>query len=187
MIAAHAIRSVQSVYDALFAGRAAHVDGNQFDLARTNEEGVGAALPQIINPDLYALELRDYVVGAADAVVEQLFGSSVSAEIYHAILKTAKGVGATPLHQDEAYWDPDLQYHSVSIWLPPQGSNAGKWLHVLQPGSHEWEVLEHQGIGGNRRVGGLELVDKSVVDDPVACPLPPGGFTIHCNRTAPCP
>ena len=120
MIAALAIRRMQSVYDALFAGRAAYVDGLQFDLARTNEEGVEAASPQVINPDLYALELRDCLLGTGDVVVKQLLGSSVRAEIYHANLKTAKGVGATPLHQDEAHWDPELQYHSVSIWRPPQ-------------------------------------------------------------------
>ena len=45
-------------------------------------------------------------------------------------------------------------------------------------------MLEHQSIGGDSRVHGLELVNKSVVDDPVACPLPAGGFNIHRNRTA---
>ncbi len=45
-------------------------------------------------------------------------------------------------------------------------------------------MLEHQSIGGDSRVRGLELVNKSVVDDPVACPLPAGGFTIHRDRTA---
>ena len=120
MIVAHAIRSTQIVYDRLFAGSATHADGKQFDLAGTNEEGVEAALPQIMNPDRYAPELRDYVLVAADAVVTQLHGPAVSAEIYHVILKPAKGGAATPWHQDEAYWDPTLQYHSVSIWLPLQ-------------------------------------------------------------------
>ena len=69
MIAAHAIRSTQIVYDRLFAGRATHADGKQFDLAGTSEEGVEVALPQIINSDRYAPELRDYVLVAADAVV----------------------------------------------------------------------------------------------------------------------
>jgi ectoine hydroxylase-related dioxygenase (phytanoyl-CoA dioxygenase family) len=28
------------------------------------------------------------------------------------------------------------------------------------------------------------MLDLSVIRDPVACPLPPGGITIHRNRTA---
>jgi hypothetical protein len=45
-------------------------------------------------------------------------------------------------------------------------------------------VLEHRSIGNDPRVHGLELVDDSVISNPVACPLPPGGITIHRNRTA---
>ena len=38
MIEAHAIRHMQSVYDCLFAGRAAHADGNQFALSSSRAE-----------------------------------------------------------------------------------------------------------------------------------------------------
>lgn len=59
--------------------------------------------------------------------------------------------------------------------------NGCMWFN---DGSHEWEVLEHRSIGNDPRIHGLELVDDSVILNPVVCPLPPGGITIHRNRTA---
>ena len=54
------------------------------------------------------------------------------------------------------------------------------------PGSHKLEILPHHSIGHDVRVHGLELDEtlvESVTRGAVACPLPPGGATIHLNRT----
>jgi hypothetical protein len=178
------IYRMRALYDRMFAERAGRADGNQFDLAGTDEDDRPAVLSQILHPHRYFPELRGPYVDTLHDVAQQLLGPEVKTEIFHAILKPA-GIGApTPWHQDEAYWKPDRQYRSISIWIPLQDVTQENGCLWFNDGSHEWDVLEHRSIGGDPRVHGLELVDPSVIHDAVACPLPAGGFTIHRNRTA---
>ena len=173
------------VYDRIFRERAGRESGDQFDLAGSDEEGKEAALPQILNPAKYAPELKDgkYLL-VVDEIVKQLFGPEAQAGIAHAIFKPAGSGAATPWHQDEAYWDPALQYYNASIWMPLQEATIENGCLWFKAGSHEWPILEHRPIGGNAKVHGLEMVDLNVLNDPIACPLPAGGITIHRNRTA---
>jgi ectoine hydroxylase-related dioxygenase (phytanoyl-CoA dioxygenase family) len=176
---------MREVYDGMFARRAGRERGDQFDLAGSDEEGKAAALPQILSPAKYAPELSEgKYLATATEIVRQLFGPEATAHVAHAIFKPA-GMGApTPWHQDEAYWDPSFQYKSASIWMPLQEASIENGCLWFLPGSHEWPIVEHQPIGGNVKVHGLEMVDLGLVQDPVACPLPAGGITIHRNRTA---
>ena len=70
------------------------------------------------------------------------------------------------------------------MWMPLQPATVGNGCMWFASGSHEWDVLPHQSIGGDRRVHGLELIDSNLITDKVPCPLPAGGLTIHRNRTA---
>jgi hypothetical protein len=176
---------LRDVYDKMFAVRAGRETGDQFDLAGSDEEGVEAALPQILSPAKYAPELSEgKYLRVIEDVCQQLFGPEAAATIAHAIFKPA-GVGAaTPWHQDEAYWDPSFQYQSASIWMPLQVATLENGCLWFKPGSHEWPVVEHRPIGGNVKIHGLEMVNIEAVKDSVACELPAGGITIHRNRTA---
>jgi hypothetical protein len=176
---------MREVYDRIFLERAGREAGDQFDLAGTDEDEAVAALPQILNPANYAPELAEgKYLEVIRKVARQLFGPEAEVGIHHAIFKPAGTGAATPWHQDEAYWDPALQYQSASIWMPLQEASIENGCLWFQPGSHEWEVVEHQSIGGDPRVHGLEMKDLDLVRDPVPCPLPAGGITIHRNRTA---
>jgi len=174
---------MRASYDRIFAERAGREEGNQFDLGGADEEGMEARLPQILNPAKYAPELRDGVyLKHAEAICKQLLGPEATGGPGHAIFKPA-GVGAeTPWHQDEAYWDPSKEYTSVSVWMPLQEATIENGCLWFVPGSHRREIVEHRSIGGDPRVHGLEApgVDTSGA---VACPLKPGGVTIHANRT----
>ena len=176
---------MRDVYDRIFRERAGRESGDQFDLAGSDEEGKEASLPQILNPAKYAPELKDgKYLQVVDSVMKQLFGPEAQAGMAHAIFKPAGNGAATPWHQDEAYWDPALQYYNASIWMPLQEATIENGCLWFKPGSHEWPILEHRPIGGNAKIHGLEMVDLTVLTDPVACPLPAGGITIHRNRTA---
>ena len=176
---------MRDAYDRIFSARAGREEGNQFDLGGADQEGEEANLPQILNPAKYAPELKEgKYLGVATQIVRQLLGPDASAGIAHAIFKPAGHGAPTPWHQDEAYWDPHWQYKNVSIWMPLQEATLDNGCLWFLPGSHEWEVLEHRPIGGDVRIHGLEMTNTSVLVDPVACPLPAGGITIHRNRTA---
>ena len=115
------VAMIRAVYDQLFVDRVGREDGNQFDLGGADEEGVEATLPQILAPEKYAPELQDTLYKAnARAIARQLLGPEAAGEFGHAIRKPP-GIGApTPIHQDEAYWDPGLLHNGISIWMPLQ-------------------------------------------------------------------
>ncbi len=178
---------LRSVYDRIFAQRAGRDEGMQFDLGGSDEEGKEAALPQILSPHKYAPELNEgEFVKNALSIGRALIGDTASGGIGHAIFKPA-GIGAaTPWHQDEAYWDPTLQYNSVSLWMPLQEATVENGCLWFVPGSHKWDIKTHRPIGGDVRVHGLELHEPDqdeLTRLAVPCPLEPGGVTVHYNRT----
>ncbi len=174
---------MSKVYDRLFSERAGRNTGDQFDLAGTDEEGKEAVLPQILGPVKYAPELADsqlWVNGAH--IVKQLLGAEASFGDGHMIFKPALIGAETPWHQDEAYWDPALNYNNVSIWVPLQEAKIENGCMWFVPGSHRLEVHPHQSVGGNVKIHALEVIGADV-SQAVACPLPPGGATVHSSRT----
>ena len=171
------------VYDRLFAEGAGREEGNQFDLAGADQEGVRASLPQILSPSKYAPELKESQYWAnALAIGRQLLGPEAQIDFDHAILKPAGHGAPTPWHQDEAYWDPGLVYESLSVWMPLQEASRENGCMQFVPGSHRLEVVPHHPIGHDPRVHGLE-VDEADTSTAVACPLPAGGATMHHCRT----
>lgn len=176
---------MRNIYDRLFAEKAGRNEGNQFDLGGSDEEGKEAALPQILSPAKYAPELQNgqFRVNAL-FIAQQLLGDDAKPTGDHAIFKPAGMGPPTPWHQDEAYWNPDLEYGSLSIWIPLQEATVENGCLWFVPGSQNGEILPHHSIGHDVRVHGLELdEDATDTSTAVACPLPAGGATIHRNRT----
>jgi len=172
-------------YDRLFEDKVGWEDGAQFDLGGTDEDGKTAALPQLLGPSRYESRLKETLFRAnVIAISKQLLGEAAKFRGGHMILKPA-GYGApTPWHQDEAYWNPMTEYCTTNFWMPLQDATVESGCLWFLPGSHRFEVLDHQSIGGDVRVHGLELVDGQVdTSVAVACPIPAGGATIHANRT----
>ncbi len=175
---------LREIYDRLFSQRAGRESGDQFDLAGADEEGKAASLPQILSPSRYAPELlQSQYYSNARHIAAQLLGAGASFQGEHAIFKPARTGAPTPWHQDEAYWNPGLQYNALSVWMPLQEATLENGCLQFVPGSHRWEIVEHRSIGGDVRVHGLETVEPVDSSQAVPCPLPPGGATFHLNRT----
>lgn len=178
------IEMMRQSYDRIFNQQAGREQGDQFDLAGTDEDGKPAALPQILNPSKYAPELWDTFARAnALEVVRALMGPEMQAQSDHAIFKPAKQGAPTPWHQDEAYWNPDMEYRSMSVWIPLQDVDAENGCMQFIAGSHQTEIAAHQSIGNDPRVHGLELAEDVDISAPTICPLPAGGATFHPSRT----
>jgi ectoine hydroxylase-related dioxygenase (phytanoyl-CoA dioxygenase family) len=175
---------LREAYDRLFENKAGREVGDQFDLAGTDEEGREARLPQILNPSKYAPELVDTLYRAnARAIAEQLLGPGVVERGEHAIFKPAHHGSVTPWHQDEAYLAPDKEYTMVSFWMPLQEATIENGCMYFVPGSHRLEVQPHHCINNDPRIHGLEMDEEIDLSKAVACPLPPGGATLHLSRT----
>jgi ectoine hydroxylase-related dioxygenase (phytanoyl-CoA dioxygenase family) len=180
------ISMMRQSYDRIFQTRAGREEGNQFDLAGSDEEDKEAALPQILGPEKYAPELWDTLARAnALQICRQLLGEDMQAQGSHAIFKPAHHGAVTPWHQDEAYWNPDMEYRSISVWVPLQDVDVENGCMQFIPGSHKWEVIAHQPINNDPRIHGLELSPdvRHLALNPVVCPLMAGGATFHPGRT----
>jgi len=180
LTSAEEVVALHAVYDRLFEPGAGVADRDQLELA--GDQGGTPLLPQVLNPDHYAPELRE--TGAyrnAHAVARLLLGPEVRATGMHAIRKPGRNGAETPWHQDEAYWDPAREHRAISIWMPLQAATTDNGCMHFHPGSHQLPVLPHRLI--NPDAHGLVLADTGVVSGSVACPLPPGGATVHAART----
>jgi ectoine hydroxylase-related dioxygenase (phytanoyl-CoA dioxygenase family) len=175
------VQVLRGVYDRLFARTDGFADGDQLELGKLDEAG-RATLSQILEPQKYAPELVDTQARAnALAIARQLLGTGTKRAGDHAIMKPAGHGAATPWHQDEAYWSPAYDHSAVSFWMPLQEATLENGCMRFVPGSHALDVVPHRLADPTAHA--LEV--DSPVDDrsAVACPLPPGGCTIHHCRT----
>lgn len=180
LTSAEEVASLHDVYDRLFEPGSEVAGRDQLELAGRRD---GASLlPQVLNPDAYAPELRETeAYRNAALVARSLLGPEVVPTGMHAIRKPAHHGAETPWHQDEAYWDPARRHRAISIWMPLQEATEDNGCMEFQPGSHLLPVLPHRLIDPDSQ--GLVLTDTGAVSGAVACPLPPGGATVHAERT----
>jgi ectoine hydroxylase-related dioxygenase (phytanoyl-CoA dioxygenase family) len=182
---AEEVKSLQGIYDQLFATKAGRDQGDHLDLVTTDEDEQTPVLPQILNPSKYAPALAQTQLRInAEAIARQLLGPNAHFSGEHAILKPPHTAAATPWHQDEAYADPHWDYNYINIWIPLQEATLENGCMQFVPGSQHAEVLPHHPIGNDPRVIGLEVDNPGIVAAAaVACPLAAGGATIHHGRT----
>ena len=176
------VSRIRTLYDRMFQNRAGREQGQQFDLAGTDEEGKEASLPQILQPAKHEPELLDTeLLKNVDRIGKQLLGEEAKAGFAHAIFKPAKIGSETPWHQDASYWNPEFISRNLSVWVPLQEATIENGCMHFVPASHKLDVIKHQSIGGDPRVHGNEVHPDEMwrVKDAVACPLPPGGCTMH--------
>lgn len=182
---AEEVEQLQEIYDRLFAMKVGREVGDHLDLTSVDNGTQPETLPQILNPSKYAPELVNTQFRKnALAIAKQLLGPEAEFRGDHAIRKPPRSGAATPWHQDEAYWDPDWEYNEISIWIPLQPATLENGCMHFVPGTHKQEVLPHHSIGNDPRIVGLEVDNAEALSaGAVACPLPPGGATIHHSRT----
>ena len=99
----------------------------------------------------------------------------------HMIVKPPRRSRVAPWHQDEAYWQPELDYHAVGAWLPLHEVTVERGAMQFIPGSHKGPLLEHHHMGDP--AGNLLEADGVEPSRAQPCPLPAGGATFHHHRT----
>lgn len=179
------IATVRRIYDRLFNEDRAQAGRDTYDLTGARDRGQKEAIPQILQPAKYAPGLLEtQMVANLKAMMRQLHGADAKMVGDHAINKPPHNAAATPWHQDEAYWNPAVEYSSLSVWIPLQPATKQNGCMYFVPGSHRTEIVPHRPIGDDPRTPGLEVVPGAFdFSAAVACELPPGGATFHHGRT----
>jgi ectoine hydroxylase-related dioxygenase (phytanoyl-CoA dioxygenase family) len=192
IITTEEVAELRAIFDRLFAPPS---DGEKplfYDLTGSDPDAeIGSgAVPQLLHPSHHAPELKSTGAwtAALDMAMQLLDVGEYSRDDLivrdHAIVKPPGSTGATPWHQDEAYWEDDLQYNELSVWIALQDTTEQMGCMQFIAGSHKGEVAPHHSWENNPNIIALE-VDEGHVNSSqaVACPLPAGGATIHHART----
>lgn len=85
-------------------------------------------------------------------------------------------------HQDHAYWQPELDYLALGVWLPLHDVSVEMGAMQFIPRSHKRGLLRH-------RHADDPIHNLLTVDEPfdralaAACPLRMGGATFHHSET----
>jgi ectoine hydroxylase-related dioxygenase (phytanoyl-CoA dioxygenase family) len=188
-LAIHEISTAQEVdwlcgvFDRLFAQRVGWRKGDFFDFAGPDALESAPVLPQLLEPSRYERLLKKTIFRSnALATARQLLGPSAELVFEHAMLKPARIGAETPWHQDEAFYPIYSNHQTITIWMPLQPVDRSNGCMEFIAGSHKRTVLPHRRLNNDPRIHGLEVYGADV-SQPVPCPLPAGGATVHHCRT----
>ena len=158
-------------------------EGRNLDLI-AREGGDGTTLPTVLQPSLYATELRKLSYRkTALAVARQLIGPQADFAGDHTIFKPVHRGGPTPWHQDEAFREPGFEFDEISIWIAMTDSTVDNGAMAYIPGSHLLGVLSHRLNGGSKEANTIECCAGFDPQTATVRPIPAGAMIIHHCRT----
>jgi Phytanoyl-CoA dioxygenase (PhyH) len=179
------IELIRSLLDPLFE-RFATLGDRAVDLAGPLEPGAPLRSPEINEALILEPRLRNTLAYArCREIARQLLGVPVGYQFDHAIFKPPHNQTPTPWHQDEAYSKEPIPLRSAHFWIPLQAATEKNGCMWFIPGSNQGGVLPHRLVnkrlnGANRPTGGGTLAADNVdTSNAIACPLAPGGATVH--------
>jgi ectoine hydroxylase-related dioxygenase (phytanoyl-CoA dioxygenase family) len=176
---------LRALFDELFSTREGAVPGGYFDLSRPYEAEGEDHLPQILVPEQRHPELRKTNLYRNARTISAALLRVAPEQVHpwgHMINKPPRHGAEIPWHQDEAYWDPAMDYRAVGTWLPLDDVDTTNGCMCFLPGSHTGDVLPHRHIDDDPNVHGL-VTDHADPSGMVAVPLRAGGATFHHPRT----
>src|SRR5258705_2979988 len=139
---------------------------------------------QTMFPEFRYRELLDTTyLRNAKTYAAALLGVPETSSWGHMIRKPVTGSRIAPWHQDEAYWEPELEYHALASWLPLHDVTVAMGAMQFIPGSHTRGVVDHVFYGDTPPEDNLLEAVGVDVSKAVACPLPKGGCTFHDKNT----
>ncbi|MEN3272799.1 MAG: hypothetical protein V7636_1560 [Actinomycetota bacterium] len=139
---------------------------------------------QTMFPEMrYPVLLETTYLRNARAYARALLGVDDVTSWGHMIRKPVGGSRIAPWHQDEAYWEPEVDYpKALGTWLPLHDVTVEMGAMQFIPGSHRHGVFDHVFWDADPAHNLLEAVGAET-STAVACPLTKGGCTIHDKRT----
>ncbi len=112
------------------------------------------------------------------AMVHDLIGPNLGVYFSQVFMKPARGGGAKPAHQDNAYFGPNDTEGLVTVWVALDDADEGNGCLFYADGSHREPVQEHTAPEGEPF--NLQLPEAILANYPMtAAPVPKGGVSFH--------
>lgn len=176
--------------------RAAYDDIIEFRVESTTDRRLGGITRQVLVPSMAHPVFDDNgALAAGREVMRDLFGCAHANRTYDMLIdKPAGHPHETPWHQDAAYFgqpvsEPGftLPLTSIQFWVALDPVDADNGCMQFVAGHHRGGTVAHHVASGHPDDDGrlLGVDDPADVDaaNAVACPLAPGGATIHTSLT----
>ncbi len=154
------------------------------DRSGTLADGEGRKLEQAFHPELEFPELlttnhwrnaKRYAAALLDVDASRLSS-------WGHMIRKPPGGRAAMWHQDHAYWQPELDYHALGVWLPMHDVSVEMGAMQFIPSSHKRGLLTHR--HDDEPQHNVLVVDAPFDESKaVACPLKKGGATFHHAET----
>ena len=175
---------LRAIFEHIFAPEQAQGPGAPVDRSGTLAPGAESRLSQAFFPEMQFPALLETIhrrnakryAAALLGVPEDKLSS------WGHMIRKPPGGRAALWHQDHAYWQPELDYHALGVWLPLHDVSIEMGAMQFIPGSHKRGLLPHRhdDAPAMNVLTVVEGVDDSCA---VACPLKAGGATFHHAET----
>ena len=175
---------LRAIFEHIFAPEHAHAAGAPIDRSGALAPGEQSRLSQAFFPELQFPALLETIhrrnalryAAALLGVPERDLSS------WGHMIQKPPGGRAALWHQDHAYWQPELDYHALGVWLPLHDVSAEMGAMQFIPGSHKRGLLPHRHDDAPA-MNVLTVVEEVDASRAVACPLKAGGATFHHSAT----
>jgi ectoine hydroxylase-related dioxygenase (phytanoyl-CoA dioxygenase family) len=175
---------LRAIFEHIFSPERAGVAGAPVDRSGTLAPGQESRLSQAFFPEMQFPALLETThrrnakryAAALLGVPEERLSS------WGHMIRKPPGGRAALWHQDHAYWQPELDYHALGVWLPLHDVSTEMGAMQFIPGSHKRGLLPHRHDDAPA-MNVLTVVDAVDESRAVACPLKAGGATFHHSET----
>lgn len=186
------VAELREIFDRLFSPPA---DGGKplyYDLVGKDPDAEfdSSSIPQLLHPCHHVPELTESQAWqrSLDVAMALLdtgdYGREDLVVRDHAIVKPPGSTGATCWHQDEAYWNDDMEWRELSVWIALQDTTREMGCMEFVPGSHKGGIVGHHSMNNDPRIVAIEMDLENLDESKVRpCPLQAGGATVHDCRT----
>jgi ectoine hydroxylase-related dioxygenase (phytanoyl-CoA dioxygenase family) len=175
---------MRQIYEFIFSPEQAGEKGAPIDRSGTKKAGEAKLLSKIYFPEMRFPELlKTSFHRNAKRYAAALLGVGFDElSSWGHMIRKAPGGRATLWHQDEAYWEPELDFCALGVWLPMDAVTTEMGAMQFIPGSHKRGILPHK-HDDDPALNILTVDDAFDINKAVSCPLPAGGATFHHSRT----
>ncbi len=180
LIDKNVVDQIKEIYDLFLSGQV-ETSGYRSDLSGKEEKSGDEKIIQIMCPSrLYPNLAKTELYKICHLTAITLLGNDMALDFDMLIDKAPHTDTETPIHQDEAYWPPELtDKRAISFWVALDDAKVENGCMWYVPKSNKGTLLPHQQMPN----GGALVTEHADKKDGLPVELDPGSCVAHTGRT----